>query len=446
MPDDEAIPLAHQAVISYAALHHSNMRRASQQSTFLTAAFVWLWLVAAVLALGAVAGLVWLVSSPAFAAVSPLLGVLLLVALGVFMRGLRRARAVAALNYLEQAVRLNLPLPPMIRAAEQGETGRMRKKLQRLRERLEEGLAVADALELSLPGLPARTLGLIDAAERNGRLASMLARLVQEHRRPQRSDPTRAIFMRWYPVMLIVGLTAGLGFFAVFVMPKFEQIFRDFGIALPRVTVVMVRLWLYISAPLGAVVALLTLLSLGRMVTETVFPAFARGNFGAAGQLPQWLAWWLPVARQVVRNRGLADVFVVMSDATAAGRPIHAALSDAARLGINVVLRGRLERWAEGVEKGMPLGEAAREAGMPRLVCGMLATTSARGAADAADVFAFLARYYDSRFSRAAALVEGATIPAMVLVFAFFVGTATVGLFLPLVNLMDRVGQLSGFN
>jgi hypothetical protein len=67
-------------------------------------------------------------------------------------------------------------------------------------------------------------------------------------------------------------------------------------------------------------------------------------------------------------------------------------------------------------------------------------------AADAAGTFEFLARYYDGRFSRAAALLEGAVVPAMVFFFAFFVASAALGMFLPLVDLMNRVGELSGFN
>src|SRR5205085_9624302 len=98
------------------------------------------------------------------------------------------------------------------------------------------------------------------------------------------------------------------------------------------------------------------------------------------------------------------------------------------------------------VEQGKSVSDAAREAGLPRLVVGMLATTSARGAADAAGTFEFLARYYDGRFSRAAALLEGAMIPAMVFFFAFFVVSAALGMFIPLIDLLNRVGDLSGFN
>ena len=446
--DDASIPLAREVpFVAYAEFHHpGRLRSPGPQSTFLSAVFVVYWLIAGCFALGAIAGLVWLVSSRYFAGASPVLGVLLLVSIGMFARNLRRSRSVAALNYLEQAVRLNLPLPPMIAAAEAGERGRLGRKLGALRAYLEGGQPLAASLDHAVPGLPPRAVGLIAAAERNGRLPSTLARLVRELCRPPQRDPSRAILLRWYPAVLTLGLTLTLGAFSVFVAPKLNAIFHDFQIPVPALTRRMTELWLYLSIPLAVVAAFLTLLFAGRLFTETVSPAWARVNFGPLGDLPGLLAWWTPVARGVVRGRGLADVCHVLADAMSAGRPMHAALRDAALLDINVVLRRQVLRWAEAVEQGVPLADAAREAGMPRLVAGMLATTSSRGAADAAGTFEFLARYYDGRFSRAAALLEGAVVPAMVLFFAFFVASAALGMFLPLVDLMNRVGELSGFN
>lgn len=448
MSDEADIPLATpEPFIPYAGYHHSQARaNRPGQSTFLSAVFAAFWFICGLVVLGALAGLVWLVTSDLVAGASPLLGVLLLIAVGTMFRGIRRRRAIAALNYVEQAVRLNLPLPAMIGAAEAGETGRLRKKLRDLRERLEDGHPIGEALDVSLPGLPARAVSLIAAAERNGRVAPTLARLVRELRRRPQHDPSRAILLRWYPIVLVMALSSVLGFFAVFVMPKYDSIFRDFDVPLPPLTTVTMRVWQWLGIPVGALMALIALVICGRMVAETVAPLWSRGNLGPVGYFTDALIWWAPVASGVVRNRGLADLCRVVADAAEAGRPMHAGLRDASRLGVNHVLRGKIDQWAEGVEGGTPLGEAARNAGMPRLLSGMLATTSARGSADAAGVFEFLARYYDGRFSRAAALLEGAMVPVMVMVFAFFVGSAALGLYLPMINLIEHMSDLTRLN
>ena len=448
------IPLARTAVIAYAGGHHTQVQALRPQSPAVALAFAIAWSFGGAVALAAVAGVAWLLAEKVFVAVSPFLGLLFLIAIGMFFRGLRRGRAVAALNYVEQAVRLNLPLPPMLEAAEQGETGRLGTKLRKLRQKLEDGAAIGAAMDQTLPGLPARAIGLIAAAERNGSLAATLGRLVRELRRkPQaHGDPSRAILLRWYPLVLLLGLSSTLGMFAVFVMPKYEQIFRDFDVNLPKITIYTTHVWGWVGPPLGLLMVAVALVLSGQMLAEALAPRSAwrdRGpQAGPAQLLLDWVGWWLPLSRSVVRSRGLADVCHVLADAAAAGRPADAALHDAARLRINTVLRRQVTHWASQIVAGVPLAEAARRAGMPPLVSGMLApvSTPGKGSADVQEVFAFLARYYDGRFSRSAALLEGAAVPAMVMLFGFFVASAALGLMLPMMELIDRTGQLTGMN
>ena len=55
------------------------------------------------------------------------------------------------------------------------------------------------------------------------------------------------------------------------------------------------------------------------------------------------------------------------------------------------------------------------------------------------NVFRFLGRYYRSRFSRISALVQGATVPVIVLVFGVLVGIVTLSLFAPMVSLITNM-------
>src|SRR5579862_1375059 len=55
--------------------------------------------------------------------IAPFVGLLVIVALAMLMRGSRRKQAMVGLSYIDQAVRQNLPLPTMLAAAERTETG-----------------------------------------------------------------------------------------------------------------------------------------------------------------------------------------------------------------------------------------------------------------------------------------------------------------------------------
>src|SRR2546421_462117 len=75
------------------------------------------------------------------------------------------------------------------------------------------------------PAAPA----LIDAAERIGRLPHALRRLVQQHAMRSSVDATDAVFLRAYPFVMTLMMALSISTFAMFVMPKYETIFRDFG-------------------------------------------------------------------------------------------------------------------------------------------------------------------------------------------------------------------------
>jgi type IV pilus assembly protein PilC len=155
------------------------------------------------------------------------------------------------------------------------------------------------------------------------------------------------------------------------------------------------------------------------------------------------LLWHLPVAGRMTRARGLADVCNVLADALGAGSSPVSALTDASELKLNGILRRRVRRWAERADAGLPLADAARAAGMPKLIVGLLATTAAGD--DLPRVLRFLARYYESRFSRAAELLRSAAAPLLAVVFGALVLVVALAVMTPLVELVDALaGKLSG--
>lgn len=108
----------------------------------------------------------------------------------------------------------------------------------------------------------------------------------------------------------------------------------------------------------------------------------------------------------------------------------------------NIVLQNRMKRWGEAMTNGVPLADAGRKAKLPALLVGMLST--ARGTDGAKHAFSFLARYYQSRVTAAAAIVQGAAIPVMVAVLGVLVAIVALGLFLPLIKLADHLTGFKG--
>jgi type II secretory pathway component PulF len=128
--------------------------------------------------------------------------------------------------------------------------------------------------------------------------------------------------------------------------------------------------------------------------------------------------------------------------------PADRALLEASHLYINRVLRDRIDLWSKGAAEGQSLSESARRANLPRLLVGMLATAGRVGAPGAepdeaavSEVFRFLERYYRSRFSRTAYLLQGMLIPVVVLVMAVVVTFTALALLAPIVTLTQSLSS-----
>jgi type IV pilus assembly protein PilC len=296
------------------------------------------------------------------------------------------------------------------------------------------------ALTAALPALPLRTAQLIASAERVGRLPQALHRLT----RPGRAAGTAFAsprganaFLHWYPVLTLAILIAVALMSFVFVVPKFEAIFHDFSVPLPPLTLAVLAVGRWSIGPLAVVFGLILVALLARTVGTMLAPRWAATN--PFRMVTDRVAWFVPPLRAVVQARALGDACHVAADALESGRPLLWAVEEAARAQSNVVLACRLADCAEIVRHGIDAADAARTARLPDLLVGLLRSTPG---ADLADLFRFLARYYDGRFSRGMVLLRAAFVPAAAIGCGVPVCLFVLGLYLPMIQLMDHLSEI----
>jgi type II secretory pathway component PulF len=393
------------------------------------------WMLAAGAVLFAVGVAVGLTVAPVLGYVAALAAMAILPLFVRTMKMIRRRRAAATLSYLEQAISLNLPLNRMLYAARQSEKGILAFRLASLHQLLNEGYPIGSAVESAVPEIEPREVALIEAAERLGRLPQTLQKLVREQRARAARISNAATFYRVYPFIMAVALALIVACVGIFVLPKFYSIYRDFGMKMPAITVATFDVAETFGPAAIALVAAAILLWIGMALWETFHPVRLTSHFTQG--LRDRLLWHILLMHGTERDRGLADAFELIADALRAGTPADRALAEAAQLRVNLMLRHQLDRWATSVTQGVAMHDAARDAGMPALVIGLLAT--ARGPDSAAQVFTFLARYYNTRFSRAAAFIEASFVPLLVFFFAAIVTCVALSLFVPMVKMIDNL-------
>lgn len=352
----------------------------------------------------------------------------------------RRRRAGVVLAHLHQAVRMNLPLPEMLHAAADSERGTTRRRLDWLAFRLDRGDGLSDAVRDTVPELDDRAVRLLSVGEWAGRLDATLGYLVEKHA-PINDDHGRVRIEGFYVVMVLMMVAAAVAGMTALIIPKFHEIFKDFGTELPDVTRAMVGFADFAArdTPIASLLAFVIVVGYGLGVLAIFEHWFVgRVPWGApARALGATVGSVIPGIGSIPRDRALAQVCFVLGEATRSGLRLDSAIEETAHLKMPSVWRGRVAAFGENVRSGMEPGEAARAAKMPGIVCGMLGPAARTG--DTAGAFDFLARYFDQRFSRAAALLRGAMIPTAVLSLGLVVGLTVVAMIMPLVALIDGV-------
>ncbi len=293
-----------QTPIQYASSGHVRVRSRTEPN----AALWWVgqitWFILAVAILGGASGVIGVEYSELMGWISPIWTLLAVVSLAVLLRGLRRSWDATTIEYLEQAVRLNLPLPGMLRAAEADERRFVRKRIRRLRRQIEEGATIGDSLSRALPGFLPRVRSLIVSGERCGRLAPTLRRIVEQDRRLVRRNPLQRIYLRWYPIILLLTLAAVTAAIGAFVIPKFIRISHDFNASMS-----WMRLWNAIFNAAVVVIPLAGILAIfacSQLLLTLFHPRY--GMPGPLRRCTDWLLWNLPAVRVAACAQALGDV------------------------------------------------------------------------------------------------------------------------------------------
>ena len=362
--------------------------------------------------------------------------VIVLVAVSTAGRIVRRRRMLLILSNLEKACQLNLPMPRMILAAANGETGMLRMRLMALHDRLDRGEPLDQALLHAVPEIPRHVVRAISAGQRMGCLPHVLSRLIR--RRTGQTGPFAQTFglYRTYPVIFFAVLLVIL----IEVIPKFQGIFHDFKMDLPQPTRFLVGAlpeatasWIFL--------ALVALIPIGQAI-QSMFPNFRKiSPFG--GAVADQIIWWFPVAGSYVRDRGMADLCDLTAVGVEMGHPLDQTLRDTAAAQPSAVMRDRTAAWAEAVAHGQPIHEAARQAHFPDLFVAMLATV--RDSTGLLQVLEFLFRHYEYRVVRTRTLLQASYVPIVVFLMGTMVALLGVSLIKPLTLLSEHIAiHISG--
>jgi len=339
------------------------------------------------------------------------------------VRRVRRQDVVVMTRQLATLYRSGMPLLQSLTAiSEQLEGHPMQRVVYNVREHVNAGEPLADALEQHPRLFNELYVNMVRAGEAAGALESILTRLAEYMEASQRQRTKVASSMIYPALMLVVG-SGVLIFLMTFVVPRLTQIFLEMGQGLPTMTWVLISVSSFFASWwfLGFLVVLVAAIVAIRFNTRS-----GRGRY-----LLDRVRLRLPVAGGLIRKLAVARFARTLGTLLAGGIPLLRALEIVRGVVGNEVIARDVGEARERISEGASMSEELRRSQeFPPIVVHMVAVGEASGSLE--DMLFNVADTYDNEVETATNSLIALLEPLMIVVMGVIVGFIVLSVLLPI--------------
>ena len=302
--------------------------------------------------------------------------------------------------------------------------------LYKVKGDVEGGSTFADALRKHPKVFDDLFVNLVAAGEVGGILDTIFLRLAAYLEKAMKLKKKVKGAMV-YPISILVVAAAVVAILLGWVIPIFENMFREFGNAeLPAPTKIVItfsRNFKTFFIPI--VILIFGLIALVRWIYGTKKGRLALDKFMLA----------LPVFGPLLRKVAVARFTRTLSTMITSGVPILDALDIVAKAAGNKVVENAIMETRASISEGKTMAEPLEESGVfPSMVCQMIAVGEATGAMDA--MLSKIADFYDDEVDVAVDALTALMEPMMMVFLGTIIGGLVVAMYLPVFKLAGTVG------
>ena len=275
-------------------------------------------------------------------------------------------------------------------------------------------------------------VNMVKAGELGGVLEVVLSRLADFMEKAQKIKG-KVISAMFYPAAVITVAVAILTVLMVWVVPKFKDIFKDMlpGQSLPGFT----RFVLGISDAIAH----------HFIVTFCVCVAFVAGFLFFIRTRPGRRIWDrfklnMPVLGSIISKVAISRFTRTLGTLVSSGVPILQALTIVKETSGNVIVGSAVAAVHESVKEGETITAPLEASNVfPPMVISMVDVGEQTGALP--EMLMKIADNYDDEVDNAVSAMTSLLEPIMIVFLAVIVGSIVIALFLPLITLMNQVGE-----
>ena len=344
--------------------------------------------------------------------------------------GVSASELSATTRQLSTLVGAQLPLVQCLTAlTEQVENERLRKVLAEVKESVNEGAALADALANYPRIFSDLYVNMIRAGEQSGALDVVLDRLA-DFTESQADLRSKVLFAMLYPIIIVIIMILVISVMFVVVIPKITLLFQSTKQALPPLTVAMIALsnfargwwWLILALAAGA-----------------FFGARYYVRTPEGREFYDRIILRTPVVGRIAKNISISRFCKTLSTLLSSGIPILRALDIVEKVVGNRVLGAAIHNARENITEGASIADPLRQSRVfPPFVIQMISSGEASGELE------FMLQKASESFEREVEnAVTGLTKviePIMILMLAGIVLMVVLSFVLPIIQMTNGLG------
>lgn len=311
---------------------------------------------------------------------------------------------------------------------EQSESKLLRNTVRTIRQDVEGGATLADALRKHPKIFDALYINMVEAGEAGGVLNTVLNRIalfIEKANKLKKKVKGAMI----YPCAIIAVAVIVVSILLIFVIPVFAELYGSMGKALPAPTQITINIsnwfvasWYYLLLALGGVVA-----------GVRFYYQSDQGRINIDGLLLR-----LPVIGDMLRKVAVARFSQNMAILLSSGVPILEGLAITARTAGNKVVEKAIMDSRVSISQGKTVAEPLAESKIfPPMVCHMVAVGETTGGLDG--MLRKIAEFYEEEVDDAVASLTALMEPMIMVVLGVILGGLVISMYLPIFQLGSLV-------
>lgn len=307
---------------------------------------------------------------------------------------------------------------------DQVEQARLKKVLGVVKQKVNEGSSLADALGEHPKIFTKLYINMIRAGESSGALDVVMVRLA-DFTESQAQLRNKIVGAMLYPaIMVLVGI-AIVGILFAVVIPKVTKIFDDMNVTLPWTTQLLISVSTFVSNYWYVILIVVPLMIYGlRRWVKT----------------PKGRDWWdrtqlkAPVFGDLVRMLAISRFAKTLATLLASGVPMLTAMDIVRNIVSNTILSGVIEKARDAIREGESIAAPLKRSGQfPPLVFHMIAIGEKSGQLE--EMLQNVSRSYDSQVEMRITALTSLLEPVMIVTMGVGVAFIVFSILMPIMQL-----------